>query len=117
MVFSFFCFSSEVQPSIVGVWINEKDPKLTWEFNASGQLIEKYGEEFQALPRTPSTYQILDYSQSCSKYSTDSSDQKYLKITDPELGSFCYYLETLSDEVLVIMKAGTGKMLIFNRQN
>lgn len=100
--------------SIVGIWINEKDPNLTWEFKSSGQLIENYSEMDK---RTTSTYQILDRSQSCSDGATDASDETYLNIKDVEMGSFCYYLETLSDEVLVIINADTGKMLIFNRKN
>ena len=105
------------QPSIVGVWENEKDPKLTWEFNASGQLIEKYGDELKTSPSTPSTFQILDHSHRCHDGTTDLPDQLYLKITDVELGSFCYYFETLSEEVLVLINADTGRMLIFNRVN
>lgn len=109
--------NNSLQPSIIGVWINEKDPKLTWEFNASGQLIEKYGTVLKASPLVPSTYQILSRSQSCSNGSTDAPDQTYLKITDPEFGAFCYYLESLSNEVLVLIDADTGRMLIFNRVN
>ncbi len=100
------------QPSLVGVWEDDKDPRLTWEFNASGQLIEKYGDESKT---SPSTFQILDYSHRCNDGTTDLPEQLYLKITDVELGSFCYYLETLSEEVLVLINADTGKMLIFNR--
>ena len=102
-------------PSIEGTWVSEKDPKLTWEFNTSGQLIEKYGDILKASPRTPSTYQILNSSQSCSNLVSDAPNQTYLKIINPELGSFCYYLETLSDEFLVIINTDTGRMLIFNR--
>lgn len=109
-----FTLNSCSGQSIVGIWINEKDPNLTWEFKSSGQLIEKYGE----IPKPSSSiYQILDRSQSCGDGATDAPDQIYLKIADTELGSFCCYLETLSEEVLVIMNADTGKMLIFNRKN
>jgi hypothetical protein len=107
--------NNSFQPSIIGVWVNEKDPKLTWEFNASGQLIEKYGEVLKASPRTPSTYQILNHSQRCNDGTTDVPNQMYLKVADAELGSFCYYLETLSEEVLVIIDTDTGRMLIFNK--
>lgn len=107
----------ENNSNIIGIWVYEDDPKLTWEFNASGQLIEKYGEIIKASPQTPSSYQILDSSQSCSSGSTDSSNEVFLKIVNPNLGSFCYYLETLSNEVLVIIDADSGKMLIFNRQS
>lgn len=105
------------EPSIVGIWINEEDPELTWEFNVSGQLTEKYGKIQKPYS---GTYQILDRSQRCSDGATDAPDQTYLKITDAEdaeLGSFCYYLETLSEEVLVLIDADSGRMLIFNRKN
>ena len=102
-------------PSIEGTWVSEKDPKLTWEFNASGQLIEKYGAVLKASQNKPSTYQILNHSQRCNSGTTDAPNQMYLKITDAELGSFCYYFETLSEEVLVLIDSDTGRMLIFNR--
>ena len=117
ILIGFYFFAFEIHTPIVGTWIYEDDPKLTWEFNASGQLIEKYGGIIKASPKTPSTYQILDSYQSCTSGSADSSDEVFLKIINPKLGSFCYYLETLSDEVLVIIDADSGKMLIFNRQN
>lgn len=101
-------------PTIEGIWKNEKDPKLIWEFNASGQLIEKYGDESKT---SPSMFQILDYSHRCNDGTTDLPEQLYLKITDVELGSFCYYLETLSEEVLVLINTDTGRMLIFNKVN
>lgn len=100
------------EPSIVGIWINEEDPNLIWEFKGSGRLIEKFGE----VEKTSScTYQILGSSQSCSSGTTDTPEEIYLKITDPEFGSFCYYLETLSDEFLVIIDTDNGRMLIFNK--
>jgi hypothetical protein len=98
----------------VGIWINEEDPNLIWEFKGSGQLIEKYGKVEKT---SSSNYQILDSSQSCSSGSTDKPDEIYLKITGAELGSFCYYLETLSEDVLVIFDSDSGRMLIFNREN
>lgn len=109
--------NSCTEPSIVGIWINEEDPELTWEFNVSGQLTEKYGKIQKPYS---GTYQILDRSKRCSNGATDAPDQTYLKITDAEdaeLGSFCYYLETLSEEVLVLIDADSGRMLIFNRKN
>jgi hypothetical protein len=106
--------NSCIAPSIEGIWINEKDSNLIWEFKGSGQLIEKYVEVEKT---SSSTYKILDSSQRCSNGTTDTPDEIYLKITDAELGSFCYYLETLSEEVLVIIDADSGRMLIFNRKN
>lgn len=109
-----FTLNSCTDPSIVGIWINEKEPNLIWEFNGSGQLIEKFGEVEKT---SSSTYQILESLQSCSTGTTDTPDEIYLKITDDELGTFCYYLETLSEEVLVLIDADSGRMLIFNRKN
>jgi hypothetical protein len=100
-------------PSIEGIWINETNPNLIWEFKGSGQLIEKYGDVEKT---SSSSYQILHSSQSCSSGTTDTPDEIYLKITDAELSSFCYYLESLSEKVLVLIDSDTGRMLIFNKE-
>ncbi len=102
--------------SIIGTWIYEDDPKLTWVFTSSGELIEKHGDSIKASPRRSSTYTLLTWTQSCSNLSTDSENEEYLNINDPNLGvSECYYLVTLSNEVLVLINTSSGKMLIFNR--
>jgi|GEM_PF-1905548 hypothetical protein len=102
--------------SIIGSWQYEDDPKLTWVFTSSGELIEKYGDTIKVRPRLSSVYTLLNRSQSCSHLSTDSENEEYLKINDPNLGVYeCYYLVTLSNEVLVLINTSSGKMLLFNR--
>ncbi len=105
-----------INPSIIGSWANEEDSKLFLEFTSSGGLIEEYGDVVKSRTQVSSRYFILERSQSCSKWENDEANQMYLKIENVKLGiADCFYLETLTENKLLLMNSNTGKILVFRK--
>jgi len=104
------------QLSIVGTWELEKDPEMVWVFTEDGGFYDEHRSLGPNKPPTNKNYAILNRSNSCKVNSTDPLDQKYLKIDYGGGDTMCYYLETVSEEHLVLIDAFTGRLLIFRRK-
>ncbi|MDN3203057.1 hypothetical protein [Algoriphagus sediminis] len=104
------------QSSIVGAWEFEKDPEMVWVFTEDGGFDDDFGNKESSVHSSAKSYSIQKSGTDCNAHSTDPEDMKYLSIDDGKGDSMCYYLETLSEEYLVLMDTYTGKLLIFKRK-
>ncbi|MHA7130964.1 hypothetical protein [Algoriphagus namhaensis] len=104
------------QTSIIGNWELEENPETVWIFAENGRFYDDLGTLSPTMPPTKKTYSILNRSNSCNPHSTDPADMKYLRVDYGGGDTMCFYLETLSEEYLVLMDTYTGRLLIFKRK-
>lgn len=100
----------EQRRNILGIWVNESDPKDRLEFKSNGVGSEKYDLD----PPELFNYQIINTTPLCG-YNTEVNELKktsYLQITyqNNQSGTLCYDIHGLSKDILSITLVGSSPM-------